>query len=127
MTEDEIRLAVPASPEFVRLARLTAAGLANRVGFTYDEVEDLRIAVGEACSHLIGTGGRAGSVSLVFRLGANEVRIEAKASGAAGPSDGDTADPAMSAQILDAVVDEFHLARGAVFLRKRRADGVRAS
>ena len=36
-------------PEYLRLVRLTAAGLASRLGFTFDEVEDLRIAVDELC------------------------------------------------------------------------------
>ena len=32
-----MRLAVPASPEFLRLARVTAMGLASRLQFTIDE------------------------------------------------------------------------------------------
>ncbi len=39
-SEDEVRLAVPAKPEFLGLARVTAAGLASRLGFTFDQVED---------------------------------------------------------------------------------------
>src|SRR3989475_12707102 len=50
----EVRLVVPAVPEYLRLVRLTAAGLASRMGFTFDEVEDLRIAVDELCFHLLG-------------------------------------------------------------------------
>src|SRR2546425_981063 len=46
---DEVRLAVPATPEFVRLARVTAAGLASRLGFTFDDVDDLRLAIDELC------------------------------------------------------------------------------
>ena len=101
---DKILLTVPAAPEFVRLARLTAAGLATRIGMGYDEVEDLRIAVGEACSLLIGTGARTGSLSLAFTLGDDRVTIDVT-----GDFDGDAGEPAdtaLSDQILDAVVDD---------------------
>ena len=37
---DEVRLAVPATAEFLRLARVTAAGLASRLGFTFDVVPE---------------------------------------------------------------------------------------
>jgi serine/threonine-protein kinase RsbW len=103
-TGDKILLTVPAAPEFVRLARLTAAGLATRIGMGYDEVEDLRIAVGEACSLLIGTGARTGSLSLAFTLGDDRVTIDVT-----GDFDGDAGEPvdtALSDQILDAVVDD---------------------
>ncbi len=46
-SQDEVRLAVPARPEFLGLARVTAAGLAGRLGFTFDQVEDLRLAIDE--------------------------------------------------------------------------------
>ena len=42
---DEVNLAVPAMPEFLRLVRVTAAGLGSRLGFSYDQVEDLRLAM----------------------------------------------------------------------------------
>ena len=63
---DEVQLVVPAAPEYLRLARMTAAGLASRLGFTYDDVEDLRIAVDELCFVLVGTAGRPGTIALTF-------------------------------------------------------------
>ena len=53
-TGGDVRLVVPAAAEYLRLVRLTAAGMASRLGFTFDEVEDLRIAVDELCFHLLG-------------------------------------------------------------------------
>src|SRR5262249_10997893 len=67
-TADEVRLVVPALPEFLRLARVTAAGLAGRLGFSYDEVEDLRLAIDELCFGLTGPTGRHGTVELRYLI-----------------------------------------------------------
>lgn len=37
-------------PEYVGVARLAILGVASRMKFSYDEVEDVRLAVGEACT-----------------------------------------------------------------------------
>jgi hypothetical protein len=65
---DEVRLVVPARPEFLRLARVTAAGLAGRLGFSYDDIEDLRLAIDELCFGLTGPTGRHGTVELVYSM-----------------------------------------------------------
>jgi serine/threonine-protein kinase RsbW len=48
-----VRLTIPAALEFVRIARLTASGVASRLGFDIDEIEDLRVAVDELSSILV--------------------------------------------------------------------------
>jgi serine/threonine-protein kinase RsbW len=48
-----MELRIPASAEWVRVARLTVAGVAGRMGFTFDEVEDIKLAVAEACNNAI--------------------------------------------------------------------------
>lgn len=73
---DEVRLAVPAQPEFLRLARVTAAGLASRLGFSYDEVEDLRLAIDELCFGLTGSHGRDGTVAVHYLLDGDRLVIE---------------------------------------------------
>lgn len=44
-----IELEVPARAEFVRIVRLVVAGIGNVVRFNLEEIEDLKLAVGEAC------------------------------------------------------------------------------
>ena len=44
----DVELRVPADSAFVSVLRTTSAGLAARLDFTIDDIEDLRMAVGEA-------------------------------------------------------------------------------
>jgi serine/threonine-protein kinase RsbW len=50
---DAVELRVPADPAYLAVIRTTAAGLAARLEMTLDEIEDLRIAVDEACALLL--------------------------------------------------------------------------
>ena len=107
-TGGDVRLSVPAAPEYLRLVRLTAAGLASRLGFTFDEVEDLRIAVDELCFHLLGDAddeipsGDPRTMDLVYSAGPDFITIR----GSTGLS-GAVPEPSdLSEQILDALVDE---------------------
>lgn len=54
---DEIKLTIPATATAVRIARVGAAGLGTRLGFSFAEVEDLRLAVGEAAAVLTSEHG----------------------------------------------------------------------
>lgn len=45
-----VELRIPCKPEYVGVARLAILGVASRMRFSYDQVEDVRLAVGEACT-----------------------------------------------------------------------------
>ncbi len=49
----EVGVVIPCRAEYVAIARLAILGVANRLQFSYDEVEDVRLAVGEACTHAV--------------------------------------------------------------------------
>ena len=46
---EQIILVVPARPEMWSVVRMTASAIANRLDFSFEEVEDLRLAVTELC------------------------------------------------------------------------------
>ena len=50
---DYIEIRVPAKPQFVSVIRLTISGLASRIGFNYDEIEDLKIVASEAVTNVV--------------------------------------------------------------------------
>jgi serine/threonine-protein kinase RsbW len=85
---DEIRLTVPAQPAYARVARVAGGGLAARLGFSYDEVEEIRLAVGEAWALVLGSEPADGTVEVRFRVGEESLSVEltASVSGAPAPS-----------------------------------------
>jgi serine/threonine-protein kinase RsbW len=124
-----VLLTFPARGDLVVLARLVASAISTRVGFDIEELEDLRLAVGELCLlALQGSDARHGDLRLEFTVSSAALDIGCTLVGAvpaapAGrPADGDEADE-LSEQILAALVDEHgrEQADGSVraWLRKR--------
>ena len=111
VSNDEVRLAVPARPEFLRLARVTAAGLASRLGFSFDEVEDLRLAIDELCYGLTGPKGRPGTVEIRYHLSPELLIIEGE--GTFGADTKPIVLTELSEIMLSALVDEHQLSTGA--------------
>lgn len=109
--QEEVTLAVPAMPEFLRLARVTAAGLASRLGFSLDQVEDLRLAIDELSYGLTGSHGRPGGTVFVrYLIGEDSLEIEGvgRFGGEMRPAELSE----LSQVILAALVDEHELSRG---------------
>jgi serine/threonine-protein kinase RsbW len=128
---DQVVLTFPARGDLVVLARLVASAISTRVGFDIEELEDLRLAVGELCLlALQGSDARHGDLRLQFTVSAAALDISCTLVGAvpatAGRNaDGDEADE-LSEQILAALVDEHgrEQADGSVraWLRKQRKE-----
>ena len=62
---DVVELRIPRKAEWVALARLSVAAFASRVDFSFDEIEDIKLAVAEACTNAIQ---HAGSAYISIRL-----------------------------------------------------------
>jgi len=113
-----VRLAIPAAPEFLRLARLAAADVASRAGFSFEDIEDLRIGVDELCHLLMAPGTEDDQLQLTFTLQPDTVTVEGE-----GPSR-NAGDPVvvqseLSQTIVTAVVDEHVVSRDGSTLRFR--------
>jgi serine/threonine-protein kinase RsbW len=107
MSGDVIRLTIPAVLAFVRLPRVAIAGLATRAGFSYDEVEDLRLAIGEVCHVLLDGADRPGTLTIAFTVERGRMQVEVVADGPAGRNDG--AGERLAEQILQATVGTIKL------------------
>ncbi len=59
-----ISLTVPASPSSIAIVRTVAATVAGRLEVPYDTVDDLRIAVAEACNRILTSAPHAAELRL---------------------------------------------------------------
>lgn len=74
---DTVELVIPCRPEYVGVARLAVLGIASRMPFSYDEVEDVRLAVGEACTHAVERAGSSeAKIKIVSTVDPHSLVIE---------------------------------------------------
>jgi serine/threonine-protein kinase RsbW len=74
--ENPVRLVVPAQARFLRLARLTAAGIAGDMGFGLEAIEDLRVAIDEVCAILIERAADDSQLDLTYKVSDGGLVIE---------------------------------------------------
>jgi serine/threonine-protein kinase RsbW len=80
---DIVEISVPADSGYVSTLRLTAASLAAHCELTVDEIEDLRLAVDEACALLL-PHANGGPLTGRFELAIGKLLVEVAVSGAVG-------------------------------------------
>ncbi len=103
--EDAVRLSVPVALEYVRIIRLTGSGVASRLGFDVEEIENFRVALDELASMAIEVAA-PGTLELTFFTTDSELRVTGRAPVADGAEVGVEA---LTAQILKAVIDDYEL------------------
>lgn len=81
---DYIEMKIPAKPEYVGVIRLTLSGIASRMGFTYDLIEDLKIATSEAITNAVQhayNSEEGGEIVVGFGLYQNRLEVMVADSG----------------------------------------------
>jgi serine/threonine-protein kinase RsbW len=77
-----VRLDIPARAEWVAVARLAAAAVASRQRFSVEDIEDIKLAVAEACTNAIQSGPD-GPIEIVCDASPDELAITVRHRGRA--------------------------------------------
>lgn len=110
-----IELEIPSGSAYVGVARLALAALARKAGFDEEAIDDLRIAVSEACTNAVLANEQAGTdlpIAIAWREEDERVIVEIHDRGAAfDPTSLDLSDTqgmrlSMSIALLESLVDE---------------------
>jgi serine/threonine-protein kinase RsbW len=75
LLDDVVAVTVPADSAYLSVLRTATAGLAARLNFTLDEIEDLRIAVDEACAMLLVLTPSSGDLHCRFEIRPGELTV----------------------------------------------------
>lgn len=79
-----ISLTIPAKAEYLHIVRLTLYGIATKAGFSFEEIEDMKVAVAEACNNAVlhaYQNETEGSVEVCFELEEKALCIHIKDQG----------------------------------------------
>ncbi|HEY4578453.1 MAG TPA: anti-sigma B factor RsbW [Savagea sp.] len=81
---DYIEMVIPAKAQYVGVVRLAISGVASRIGFSYDDIEDLKIAISEAVTNAVRHAYHEedeGQVKIGYRLYEDRLEIVVSDSG----------------------------------------------
>lgn len=119
---DVVEVRLPAESAYLSVLRTATAGLAARLDFTLDEIEDLRIAVDEACAILLDQSVPDATLQCAFELSTDAMHVTVSVPTTDGrlPQRGTFAWTVLTslAGEVDANVDEMRTVR--ITLHKRR-------
>ena len=124
-----VTVTVPARPDFIHVLRSVVAAVAARAEFTFDAIDDLRLAVDEAGAQLLSYASPASTLSLSVTINDDgsgvEVLVSTDADVASGQWPPAGAERTLTWQVLSALADEARFERldagPALRLRKRKA------
>ena len=125
---ERIDLEAPLSGDFQAVVRLIIGGIAERVDFAFEEIDDLQLAV----ERLLAEAGQVGSVQLSFEVGEGSIRTRvgplSEAAVADALRDGDARPGQLTLRrILQTVVDSFGVedaGGGAIVVRLEKLKGL---
>ncbi|WP_262428165.1 ATP-binding protein [Paratissierella segnis] len=75
MNNDSVFLTIPNKPDYISMVRLTTSSLANKLGFDFDTIEDIKVSIGEACINSLQFCHK-GSISIVYESYIDKLTIK---------------------------------------------------
>jgi len=71
---ESINIEISSNPKFVSIVRLTASGIANKMGFSIEDIDDIKVSLSEACTNVI-KHTKAEKMTISFNLFEDRLEI----------------------------------------------------
>ena len=106
---DDVSLSVPADPEFVHLLRTVAASFGSTMQLSFDDIEDLRLAVTESAGYLLSRSGTGGTLTMRLQPDGDGVAAEISRDGVPGGPAVAIGESTFAWQVLAALTDDLRI------------------
>lgn len=136
MDSKKIELCVSAERNMLLIIRMTTAGVVSRAGLTLDEMDDVKMAIDEACNMMMLQKPGCSTLKLVYEFNEEQVCVRIEGQGEAENAEESQVDMNMQEVIrciLESMVDEVEVmaradgATKAVLLKKNIPDRRRSA
>jgi serine/threonine-protein kinase RsbW len=105
-----VALSLPARAQYIRLARLVGSGMANELGLGLDGLDDVRLAIGEACA--LAVHDDATEIHLSYEFAGDTLTVSGDAPrSVGGRSDADDEQLSLVEQILGVACSDYEIRR----------------
>ncbi|MSR88586.1 MAG: hypothetical protein EXS67_02915 [Candidatus Margulisbacteria bacterium] len=80
---NKVSITIPSSSEFVGVVRLALSGIATRMNFSVEEIEDIKIAISEACTNAVQHAypQEVGTIEITCLIHEDKLEIEVSDTG----------------------------------------------
>lgn len=80
MNYETISMEISSNPEYVSLVRLMVSGIANKIGFSIEEIDDIKVSISEALTNAI-KHSKDNKVFILFEIFEDKLNIKVKDNG----------------------------------------------
>lgn len=121
MKKDIFRLTIPGKPDYISVARLTSSAIASKIGFSLEEIEDIKVSLSEACVNALK---RVDQINIEFLV--DDTKFSVLVENVSSSCDGNeevVRELEMGVLIMESLMDEVNFNSKGVELIKYIKDG----
>lgn len=105
MNNDIIVVSIPKKPDYTSMVRLVSSSIGNKVGYNIDEIEDLKVAMGEAC---ILSYGKSSDESIEIEFEIHKDKLEISLHWDTVANNEESKEAALGRMIIESLMDEAY-------------------
>ena len=107
MLNDLVTVSIPKKPDYISTVRLISSSLANKIGYNIEQIEDLKVAMGEACILSFGKSIDE-EVKIVYNLLKEKLEVVVSWAESISEEGEETKESNMGKMIIESLMDEVY-------------------